>query len=468
MNGNMIDKEKTQALGAEKIPRLLLKYAIPSIIAMLSSSLYNMIDSIFIGHGVGAMAISGLAITMPIMNVIAALGTLVSVGAATLMSVKLGQGDKASAEYILGNLVVLNIIIGLTLTVLGNIFLDEILYFFGASEHTIPYAREFMRIILSGTVVTHIYLSLNDMLRASGYPGRAMTAILLAIAINCVLNPLLIFGFGWGIAGSATATVTAQVVVMCWELWHFSDKSHFIHFKRQAFSLSRRIVKGMLGIGISPFLMNICASVVVIFINRSLMEYGNQTEFGGDFYVGAFGIVNRVLMVFVMIVIGLNQGLQPIIGYNFGAKKVERVASAVRYGVLCAVSVTTVGFILGQTIPHAMAAMFTTDAVLTDLAVRGMHIALLVFPIVGLQMVTAAFFQSIGKVNKAILLSLTRQMLFLVPLLAILPHFLGTDGVWLSMPVADLASTLLAVYLLRRQIRQFREEDKKANIKPVL
>lgn len=198
------------------------------------------------------------------------------------------------------------------------------------------------------------------------------------------------------------------------------------------------------------------------------MEYGNRTEFGGDFYVGAYGIVNRVLMVFVMIVIGLNQGLQPIIGYNFGARKVDRVASAVRYGVLCAVSVTTVGFILGQTLPHALAAMFTTDAVLTDLAVRGMHIALLVFPIVGLQMVTAAFFQSIGKVNKAILLSLTRQMLFLVPLLAILPRFLGTDGVWLSMPVADTASTILAVFLLRRQIRQFREEDKKANIKPIL
>lgn len=455
----MIDKSNTLVLGTEKIPRLLLRYAIPSIIAMLSSSLYNMIDSIFIGHGVGAMAISGLAITMPVMNVIAALGTLVSVGAATLMSVKLGQGDKHSAEYILGNLIVLNIVIGLALTVLGNIFLDDILYFFGASEQTIPYAREFMRIILCGTVITHIYMSLNDMLRASGYPGKAMAAILMAIAINCILNPVLIFGLGWGIAGSATATVAAQVIVMGLELLHFSKKSHFIHFKARTFALVPGIVKGMLGIGVSPFLMNICASFVVIFINRSLMKYGDMTVFGGDFYVGAYGIVNRVLMVFVMIVIGLNQGLQPIIGYNFGAHNLARVATAVRYGILCAVTVTTCGFVIGQTIPHLLARMFTTDQVLIDLAAHGMRIVLIMFPIVGFQMVTAAFFQSIGKVRKAILLSLTRQLLFLVPLLAILPHFFQVDGVWISMPVADSVSTLLAIYLLRRQIRQFRIES---------
>lgn len=464
----MIKKENSPlVLGTEKIPKLLFRYAIPSIIAMLSSSLYNMIDSIFIGHGVGAMAISGLAITMPIMNVIAALGTLVSVGAATLMSVKLGQGDKKSSEYILGNLIVLNIIIGLTLTVLGNIYIDEILYFFGASEHTIPYAREFMRIILSGTVVTHIYMSLNDMLRASGYPGKAMAVILLAIGINCILNPILIFGLKWGIAGSATATVTAQVIVMCIEIWHFSRKGHFIHFKKGTFKLVRNVVKGMLGIGISPFLMNICASIVVIFINRSLMKYGNMTEFGGDFYVGAYGIINRVLMVFVMIVIGLNQGLQPIVGYNFGARKVDRVSQAVRYGIFCAVGVTTTGFLLAMTIPHALANMFTTDTMLTDLAVHGMRIVLIMFPIVGLQMVTAAFFQSIGMVKKAILLSLTRQMLFLIPLLAIMPHFFGTDGVWMSMPIADAASTVLAIYLLVRQIRKFKEEENQPNIKPI-
>lgn len=464
----MIKQESAPlVLGTEKIPKLLFKYAIPSIIAMLSSSLYNMIDSIFIGHGVGPLAISGLAITMPIMNVIAALGTLVSVGAATLMSVKLGQGDKKSAEYILGNLLILNIIIGLSLTVVGNIFLDDILYFFGASEHTIPYAREFMRIILSGTVVTHIYMSLNDMLRASGYPGRAMAVILTAIGINCILNPIFIFGLGWGIAGSATATVIAQVAVMGIELWHFSNRKHFIHFKRSTFTIKSTIIKGMLGIGISPFLMNICASVVVIFINRSLMTYGNLTPYGGDLYVGAFGIINRVLMVFVMIIIGLNQGLQPIIGYNFGAKKVERVAAAVKYGIFCAVCVSTTGFILAQVMPELLAGMFTNDATLTSLAVNGMRIVLIMFPIVGFQMVTANFFQSIGKVKKAILLSLTRQMLFLVPLLAILPRFFGTTGVWMSMPIADAASTILAVYLLVRQIRIFKAEENQPDIKPL-
>ncbi|MBQ7763208.1 MAG: MATE family efflux transporter [Flavobacteriales bacterium] len=444
-------------LGTESVKKLLLRYAIPSIVAMLSSSLYNMIDSIFIGHGVGAMAISGLAITMPIMNVIAALGTLVSVGGATLMSVKMGQGDKKSAEYILSNVLMLNVIIGLCLTAAGVIFLDDILYFFGASENTIPYAREFMHIILSGTAVTHVYLGLNDMLRASGYPGKAMGVILTAIAINCVLNPLFIFGFKWGIAGSAFATVIAQTVAMSIELVHFMRNKHFIHFERKMFGLKAHIVKGIFSIGVSPFLMNICASIVVIFINKSLMTYG------GDFYVGAYGIINRVLMVFIMIVIGLNQGMQPIVGYNFGARKFDRVARALRYAIFAAVAVTTSGFLMAEIFPHLLANMFTSDQELIDIASHGMRIVLIMFPIVGFQMVTANFFQSIGKVRKAILLSLTRQMLFLVPLLIILPRFMGTLGVWISMPIADSLATVLAVFLLTRQMKKFRENNDNDN-----
>lgn len=444
-------------LGTESVKKLLLRYAIPSIVAMLSSSLYNMIDSIFIGHGVGAMAISGLAITMPIMNVIAALGTLVSVGGATLMSVKMGQGDKKSAEYILSNVLMLNVIIGLCLTAAGVIFLDDILYFFGASENTIPYAREFMHIILSGTAVTHVYLGLNDMLRASGYPGKAMGVILTAIAINCILNPLFIFGFKWGIAGSAFATVIAQTVAMSIELVHFMRNKHFIHFERKMFGLKAHIVKGIFSIGVSPFLMNICASIVVIFINKSLMTYG------GDFYVGAYGIINRVLMVFIMIVIGLNQGMQPIVGYNFGARKFDRVARALRYAIFAAVAVTTSGFLMAEIFPHLLANMFTGDQELIDIASHGMRIVLIMFPIVGFQMVTANFFQSIGKVRKAILLSLTRQMLFLVPLLIILPRFMGTLGVWISMPIADSLATVLAVFLLTRQMKKFRENNDNDN-----
>ena len=444
-------------LGTESVKKLLLRYAIPSIVAMLSSSLYNMIDSIFIGHGVGAMAISGLAITMPIMNVIAALGTLVSVGGATLMSVKMGQGDKKSAEYILSNVLMLNYIIGLCLTAAGVICLDDILYFFGASENTIPYAREFMHIILSGTAVTHVYLGLNDMLRASGYPGKAMGVILTAIAINCVLNPLFIFGFKWGIAGSAFATVIAQTVAMSIELVHFMRKKHFIHYERKMLGLKAHIVKGIFSIGVSPFLMNICASIVVIFINKSLMTYG------GDFYVGAYGIINRVLMVFIMIVIGLNQGMQPIVGYNFGARKFDRVARALRYAIFAAVAVTTSGFLMAEIFPHLLANMFTGDQELIDIASHGMRIVLIMFPIVGFQMVTANFFQSIGKVRKAILLSLTRQMLFLVPLLIILPRFMGTLGVWISMPIADSLATVLAVFLLTRQMKKFRENNDNDN-----
>ena len=314
-----------------------------------------------------------------------------------------------------------------------------------------------MHIILSGTAVTHVYLGLNDMLRASGYPGKAMGVILTAIAINCVLNPLFIFGFKWGIAGSAFATVIAQTVAMSIELVHFMRNKHFIHFERKMFGLKAHIVKGIFSIGGSPFRMNICASIVVIFINKSLMTYG------GDFYVGAYGIINRVLMVFIMIVIGLNQGMQPIVGYNFGARKFDRVARALRYAIFAAVAVTTSGFLMAEIFPHLLANMFTGDQELIDIASHGMRIVLIMFPIVGFQMVTANFFQSIGKVRKAILLSLTRQMLFLVPLLIILPRFMGTLGVWISMPIADSLATVLAVFLLTRQMKKFRENNDNDN-----
>lgn len=437
-------------LGTEKIPSLLLRYAIPAIIAMTASSLYNLVDSIFIGHGVGPLALSGLGITMPLMNLAAAFGSLVGIGASTQLSIRMGQNDHKSALMILGNVIILNTLIGLIYTAICLPFLDPILYFFGASDNTISYARSYMLIILAGNVVTHIYLGLNDMLRASGYPGRAMGIMLTAVVLNCILNGIFIFGFGWGIEGAAWATVIAQVVAMSLELKHFLNQKYLIHFTRGTIRLKRTIVKGILSIGMAPFLMYVCSSVIVILINKSLMHHG------GDLYIGGYSIVNRIAMLFVMVVMGLNQGMQPIVGYNFGARKFDRVTKTLKYVIFCAVSVTTTGFLISQIIPEYITMLFTDDSELIAISSHGLRIVLAMFPVVGFQMVTSNFFQSIGMAPKAIFLSLTRQLIFLLPFLLILPEFFGPNGVWMSMPLADTAATTLAAILLWRQFRTFR------------
>lgn len=444
------------SLGTDRISSLLVRYAIPSIIAMTSSSLYNIVDSIFIGHGVNPLAISSLALTMPLMNVASAFGAMIGIGASAIISIRLGQGNRRSAERVLGNVLLLNLLIGTLFTVLSLAFLDPILYFFGASENTIGYAREFMQIILAGTIITHMYLGLNEVLRASGYPKKAMMIMLTAVALNCILNPLFIFGFGWGIRGSAMATVLAQVTALMISLSHFSSSKSFIHFKRSIFHLRARIVGDILSIGLAPFMLHVCASIVVIFVNKSLRDNG------GDVAIGAYGIINRVALLFVMIVAGLNQGMQPIVGYNYGAKQYDRVLRTLKLTILAAICVTTTGFLVGQFFPRQVAMLFVDAAdgdaasLMITTAEQGLRIVLLLFPIVGFQIVTSNFFQYIGKPRKAIFLSMTRQMLFLVPLLIFLPSHYGTLGVWISMPIADATASLLAAVLLFFQIRQLK------------
>ena len=444
------------SLGTDRLATLLVRYAIPSIIAMTSTSLYNIIDSIFIGHGVGAMAISGLALTMPLMNLSSAFGAMVGIGAAAIISIRLGEGNRAAAEKTLGNVVLLNSIIGLVMMVISILFLDPILYFFGASEQTLPYARDFMQIILAGSVITHMFLGLNEVLRASGYPQKAMFFMLTSVAINCTLNPLFIFVFGWGIRGSALATVIAQSVALSLSLRHFSREDSFLHFKRGIFRLRRKIVSGILSIGTAPFLLLLCASVVVIFVNKALQLHG------GDLYIGAYGVINRVVMLFIMVVSGLNQGKQPIVGYNYGAKQYLRVMKTLFMTIFCATCVTTAGFLIGELFPRQVALLFVGEGdldstQLIEAVCEGLRIVVVFFPIVGFQIVTSNFFQYIGKPKRAILLSMTRQMLFLVPLLILLPSHYGTLGVWWSMPIADCAATLLAALLLFQQIRWFRK-----------
>ena len=446
----MTEQNSPLVLGTERIGKLLMQYAIPAIIAMTASSLYNMADSIFIGHGVGPLAISGLALTFPLMNLAAAFGSLVGVGASTLVSVKLGQKDYEGANQVLGNVLVLNVLLGLAFTFVFLLLLDPILYFFGASENTIGYARDYMQIILYGNVITHMYLGLNAVLRSSGFPKQAMYATLASVVINCILNPIFIFGFEWGIKGSAWATVISQVISLTGQMIHFSSPKQLLHFKKGIYKLRKEVVKGILYIGMSPFLMNLCSCLIVILINRGLKEHG------GDMAIGAYGIVNRIIFLFVMIIMGFNQGMQPIAGYNFGARLYPRVTEVTKLTMKWAIGVATTGFLLCQLFPTLIVNMFTTDDELVKAAVFGLHIVFAVFPIVGFQMVATNFFLSIGMSKKAIFLSLTRQLLFLIPCLIILPRFFGTLGVWISMPVADTIATVVTAIVLVNQFRKFK------------
>lgn len=446
----MAGQKNPTALGTESIGKLLMQYAVPAIIAMTAASLYNMVDSIFIGHGVGTMAISGLALTFPLMNLAAAFGSLVGVGASTLISVKLGQKDYDTAQRVLGNVFVLNILLGVVFTVVVMIFLDPILYFFGGSEQTIGYARDYMQIILLGNVITHLYLGLNAVLRSSGHPQKAMYATIATVVINTILDPVFIYGFGWGIRGAAIATIVAQLLSLIWLFKLFTNREELLHFHRGIFRLKRKIVFDSLAIGLSPFLMNLAACFIVILINQGLKKHG------GDLAIGAFGIVNRLVFIIVMIVMGLNQGMQPIAGYNFGAQQYGRVNKVLKLTILYATIVTTFGFLVGVLVPDLVVSVFTSDAELVELSAKGLRIVVMFFPIIGFQMVTSNFFQSIGMAGKAIFLSLTRQMLILLPCLLILPHFFGVAGVWYSMPISDILASLIALVMLVMQFRKFK------------
>ncbi|UKI39546.1 MAG: MATE family efflux transporter [Alistipes putredinis] len=451
------NRQAAMELGTERVRKLLIQYAVPAIIAMTASSLYNMVDSIFIGHGVGPLAISGLALTFPLMNLAAAFGSLVGVGAATLISMRLGQRDYQTAGTVLGNVVVLNLIIGVVFGVLALVFLDPILYFFGASADTISYAREYMTVILAGNVITHMYLGLNAVLRASGHPRKSMYATIMTVVINTVLDPLFIYGFGWGIRGAAIATVLAQVISLVWQLRILSNKNELLHFRRGIYRLRGSLVRDILAIGMSPFLMNLAACFIVILINRSLATYG------GDLSIGAYGIVNRLGFFFVMIVMGINQGMQPIAGYNYGSRQYGRVLQALRLTILGATCITSLGFLIGELMPKTVVALFTTDEELIRLSAEGMRITFACFPIIGFQMVATNFFQSIGMAWKAIVLSLSRQLLFLLPCLLVLPTLFdsytewnGSLGVWCAMPVSDFLASVVAFFMLTHQLRKFK------------
>lgn len=451
------DRKLLTELSEKPVFSLLLQYAIPAIVAMVASSLYNIVDGIFIGQGVGAGAIMGLAITMPIMNLSAAFGAMVGVGGSTLLSVKLGEKDYNFAAKILGNVITLNCIIGIGLGAVMLLFLDPILRFFGASDYTIPYARDFMVIVLIGNVFTHLFLGLNAMLRSSGKPKKAMKATIMTVIINIALAPLFIFVLHLGIRGAALATVLSQLIVLLWQFKLFSNPNELIHLRRDTYRLERRIVTGSLSIGLSPFLINLCACIVVIIINKQLVSYG------GDIAVGAYGIANRMMFFFVMVVIGINQGMQPIAGFNFGAKHYTRLNQVLKYAITIATGIWIVGFIVCVLLATPVASAFTNDEELLKEAAHALRVMNLVVPIIGFQMITIGFFQSIGKAGISIFLSLTRQLLFLVPLLLILPNFFGLEGIWYSVPIADGTSAITAAIVLIYHMRKFKMRGKLEN-----
>lgn len=437
-------------LGKEKISRLLRQYAVPSIIAMSCSSLYNLVDSIFIGQFAGGYALAGLALTFPLMNLGTAFSSLIAVGASANIGIYLGQKNYPMAQKVLGNVVTLNFIIGILYMVGVLAFLDPILRFFGASENTLPHAREYMQVILYGNIISHTYFALNAVLRATGLPRKAMNASILTVLINAAIDPMFIYW--WGIKGAAIATIIAQGISLAWVIYVLSDRNHVVHFQKGGYSLQKTIVKRILSVGMSPFFMNSTACLIVIVFNQGLKQYG------GDLAIAAYGIVNKLTFLFIMVVMGLNQGMQPIASYNFGAKLYSRLENVVKHTAFCAIAVTTTGFIIAEIIPHQLVGMFTSDQELIEEAVKGVRISFMFYPIVGFQMVTSNFFRSIGYAGTAIFLSLTRQLIFLLPLMLILPKFIGLDGIWASMPLADLISCVVSASMMLYHMRKFRKQ----------
>ena len=449
------NKQAALELGQKPVGQLLWQYALPAIVAMTASSLYNIIDRAMIGQIVGPEAIAGLGITFPFMNLSAAFGAAVGVGSSTCISVKLGQRDYDTAQHLLGNTVTLNLIIGFAFMVICLLFLDPILLFFGASEMTLPYAREFMVVILLGNMVTHMYFGMNAVLRAAGKPKQAMYATLFTVACNIVLVIAFVWWFRWGIRGAALATVTSQSLALCWQMWIFSDKKELLHLKRGIYRLKSQLVKNIIAIGISPFLMQTTSCVIVIFMNNQFVRYG------GDMAVGAYSIANSVVMVFFMFVMGMNQGMQPIVGYNYGAEKYDRMFRCLWITIVCATLILLVGWGLSMAFPRQIARIFTTDPTLLDLSARGIKIDMLVFFVVGSQAVITNFFQCIGKVKVSIFLSLSRQLFLLLPMAYIFPLFWDLEGVWYSMPASDFGSFAMTIPMLMWYMKRLRREGVK-------
>jgi putative MATE family efflux protein len=444
----------SKQLATENIAKLIWQYSIPAIIGTVVMALYNIVDRIFIGQGVGALAISGLALTFPFMILLMAFGMLIGAGSASRISITLGENNNEKAEKILGNAFTLTFIISGTVIVISYIFMHDLLRLFGGTHKTMQYAEDFMKIIIPGGILSALSYGFNNIMRASGYPRKAMYTMIICAIINAMLAPVFIFWFHWGIQGAAWATNIAYLVGSVWVLTHFMNKNSNIRFKRKNFRLEKNIVKSIIGIGMSPFSMQLATCFVIILVNTTLIKHG------GDLAIGAFGIINSLNTLIIMIIIGLNQGTQPIVGYNFGAKSYSRMFKTLKYAAIIATCITCFGFVIGTFFPLQVVSFFTRDASLQIIAAKALRISVLMFPIVGSQIVVTNFFQSIGKAKISIFLSLTRQFLFLIPALLVLPSIYGLSGTWAAMPFSDAFSSVVSSITIFYFIRKFKERNK--------
>jgi len=438
----------SEQLGKEKIGKLLLRFSIPAIIGMLVNGLYNIVDRIFVGQGVGALALSGIAISFPFTLAIMAFGMLIGIGATAVISIRLGQQKKEEAEQIVGNAFVLLLGISLGISLLSYIFMDSLLILFGASSEVIPYAKQFLTVLLWGAVFQTIGFGMNNFIRAEGNPKIAMYTMVLGAVLNMILNPIFIFGLHLGVAGSALATVISQFITAVWVLSYFLGNRALLKLRLQNLRLKWPFVKDILAIGISPFSMQLVGSIVTILLNKTLVSYG------GDLSIAAMGVINSIAMLIFMPIFGIGQGAQPILGYNYGARNYDRVKQTLKLSIIAATSVMTLGFLVVELFPIALMTLFSKDPELISIGSNGLRIFLVMLPIIGFQVTAVNYFQATGKPRKSLFLSLSRQLIFLVPMLLILPKFWGLTGVWLAGPVADFASAGLTVLWLRKDLRQ--------------
>lgn len=449
----MVNSANIDDLENKKISRLLWQYALPAIVGTMVNALYNIIDRFFIGHGpgLGDEAMSALGIALPVMLIIAAVGMLVGAGAASRISIYLGKGDKATAERILGNAFLLSILLtGCTVTAL-YIWLEPMLWKIGATEQTFHYAAEFLRYYLPGAIFMTMCFSFNSMMRASGYPQKAMYTMLISVVANIILAPLFIFWLKWGIKGAAIATVISMFIGLCFVMQHFMNSRSTLRLRLSNIRLDGKIVKAIISIGLSPFFVQTAAATVVFLIIHNLKEYG------GDVAIGAYTIANTMVMLIIMILVGLTQGMQPIVGYNYGAKNFNRVKDTLNYTIKVGVSIGIIGFIAGFFLPELLVGAFNPSPPLAVESVKALRIITVALPLVGFQIVVINFFQSIGQAAKSIFLSLTRQFLILIPLLFILPGHFQLNGVWASLPLTDTISTLITGSIFLWQVRQFKK-----------
>lgn len=446
-------QQRLQELGNAKIWKLLLKYSLPAVVGTVVMAVYNIIDSIVIGHAIDdPNVVSGIAVTFPVMNLGTALGMLIGAGAATRVSIVMGQDNKRQAEVILGNSVQLTVFIGITYITLFAIFITPILKIFGASPNSLPYAREFMLWILPGMVLMNLTFSYNNIMRATGYPSRAMYTNLIGAGLNAILAPIFLFGFKWGIKGAAIATDISMFVTSIFVMSHFFRKDTTLHFVRGTFKLDWKVIRAILYIGMSPFLINVAGSAINAIINNSLLKYG------GDDAIASVVVFNRFVTIFVMIVIGICQGMQPILGYNYGSGRFARLFATLRLAIVSAVCVTAVGSLVGAFNPRVIAMAFMQDEAQINCAINCLRITTLTFWMVGFQIVGTNFFQSLGMAGRAVFLSLTRQIIFMIPMLLILPPRFGLDGVWSCFPVCDFAAALVTGIMLTYQIRKIKNK----------